>query len=126
MSSNLPISSRYRTQPDAPVTEEERNQLSTQLNEAFTAGQLDQQGYDELLDRIFGARKLGDLAPVVERLGKPATHNEPAIVQQTPGGRPGELSEARTPSNRASLALVGGVAGGLILIVLIVLLAVLL
>ena len=126
MSSNLPISSRYRSQPEAPVTEEERNQLSAQLNEAFTAGQLDQQAYDQLLDRIFGATRLGDLAPVVEQLGKPATYNEPAIVQQAPGGRPGELAQARTPTNRTTLALVGGVAGGVILIVLILLLVVLL
>ena len=38
VSSNLPISSPYRSTPDAPVTEGERNQLSTRLNAAFEAG----------------------------------------------------------------------------------------
>lgn len=109
--SNLPISSKYRTQPQAPVPEAERNDLSARLNQAFEAGQIDQDQYSALLDQVFDARTLGDLAGVVEVLGKPSTHNEPAIVAQTPQGRPGELAEAGRPSNRTTMMVVGGVAG---------------
>ena len=42
MSSELPISSPYRSTPDAPVTESEREQVSSRLNAAFTSGELDQ------------------------------------------------------------------------------------
>lgn len=107
---DLPISSKYRSTPDEPVTEEERTRLSTQLNDAFTDGKIDQTTYGELLDRVFGARRLGDLVPVVEVLGKPATHDVPAIVAEGSGGRPGELSEARPAPVRGTLFLVGGIA----------------
>lgn len=118
--SNLPISSKYRSRPNDPVPDAERNDLSARLNSEFADGRIDQDTYDELLDRVFDAKSLGDLAPVVEVLGKPATHDQPAIVAQTPGGRPGELSEMRGPSNRTTMAMVGTVGGLAVLAVLIV------
>jgi hypothetical protein len=119
---DLPISSKYRSTPNEPVSEAERSALSAQLNDAFTAGRIDQVTYSELLDQVFGAQRLGDLVGVVEVLGKPATHSVPAIVAEGAGGRPGVLAEARSPAPRTTLALVGGVAGVVVLAVIVLLL----
>lgn len=116
---NLPISSRYRSQPNEPVTEAERSRLSAQLNEAFERGEIDQPTYSRLLDQVFGAQRLGDLIGPVEALGKPATYDVPAIVEQAQG-RPGELTQARTPAARTQLMLVGGI-GALVLAVVLLL-----
>lgn len=105
---DLPISSKYRSTPNEPVNEDERGRLSVMLNDAFTEGTIDQTTYTELLNRVFGAQVLGDLIPVVEVVGKPATHDVPAIVAEGSGGRPGQLSEARKPAVPSALFLVGG------------------
>lgn len=108
--SNLPISSKYRSRPGDPVPEAERNDLSARLNDAFSQGTIDQDQYDDLLNRVFDAKNLGELAPVVEVLGKPRTHDVPAIVAEASGGRPGELAEARRPGNKQTMMLVGGLS----------------
>lgn len=120
--SNLPISSKYRSRPNDPVSEDERNQLSAQLNDTFTQGTVDQDTYDRLLGQIFDAQRLGELVEVVETIGKPATHDTPAIVDQAPKGQPGQLSEIKRPNSALTLGVVGGVTGGIILIVLILVL----
>ncbi|WP_432559825.1 DUF1707 SHOCT-like domain-containing protein [Granulicoccus sp. GXG6511] len=117
---DLPISSKYRSQPNEPVTEAERSRLSAQLNEAFEKGEIDQTTYSELLDEVFAARTLGDLVRPVEVLGKPATYNVPAIVEQTPG-RPGELAEARKPGAQTQLMLIGGISALVVLAVVLLL-----
>ena len=119
MSSELPISSPYRSTPDAPVTESERDQLSSRLNAAFTAGTLDAEDYQARLDTLFAAQRLGELVPVVQGLPPLQTYNDPAIVTG-PGGRPGEVSESRNATGVALIA-VGGV---LVLVLLIVVLLV--
>lgn len=117
--SDLPISSKYRSTPDAPVTEADRNELGTRLNDAFTEGKLDADDYRMRLDRLFAARRLGELVPVVEGLPPLQTHHSPAIVG-TGSGRPGELAETRSAH---SLALVGvGVVTVSVLVVLVLLL----
>ncbi len=80
MSSNLPISSPYRSTPDAPVTDAERDRLNARLNAAYTAGGLDQDDYRARLDLLFAAKRLGELVPVVEGLPPLPTHSSPAIV----------------------------------------------
>ena len=119
MSSDLPISSPYRSTPDAPVTEAEREQLSSRLNAAFTAGTLEPEDYQARLDTLFAAQRLGQLVPVVQGLPPLQTYTDPAIVAG-PGGRPGEVSESRNPTGVAMVA-VGGV---LLLVLLIVVLLV--
>ena len=114
MSSELPISSPYRSTPDAPVTESEREQVSSRLNAAFTAGELDQDDYQHRLDTLFNAQKLGELVPVVQGLPPLQTYASPSIVAST-GGQPGELSPGRD-SRAATFAVVGAVAGLVILI----------
>jgi hypothetical protein len=121
MSSDLPISSPYRSTPQAPVSETERNQLSSRLNAAFAAGQVDGDDYRARLDRLFAARTLGELVPVVAGLPPLATYADPAIVASDGRGRPGELAPARDATG-FSLLVVGGVAGAVLLLVLLLVL----
>jgi hypothetical protein len=115
--SELPISSPYRSTPDAPVTDEVRNQLSAQLNSAYTDGKIDGDDFRARLDRLFAAQRLGELVPVVQGLPPLQTYSDPAIVAST-GGRPGELAQ---PRDARKLALVtgGAVIGAVILIVIL-------
>lgn len=121
MSSELPISSPYRSTPDAPVSESEREQLSSRLNAAFTAGGLDQDDYQQRLDLLFSAQKLGELVPVVQGLPPLQTYTSPPIVAST-GGQPGELSPSRD-SRAATFAVLAGVAGLVILIAILLVVA---
>jgi len=119
VSSDLPISSPYRSTPEAPVSESERNQLSSRLNAAFEDGRLEADEYQSRLDRLFAARTLGELVPVVQGLPPLQTYTDPAIVAGT-GGQPGELAPARN-ANGFSLLLVAGVAGAVVLLAILVL-----
>jgi hypothetical protein len=121
--SELPISSKYRSTPQAPVTADEREQLARRLNDAFAAGRLDQDDYSQRLDRLFAAQRLGELVPVVDGLPAVAAYQDPAMVQQQSVRPPGELAEARNGS-RFTVAVIAGVL--LLVIVLAVLLAALL
>jgi hypothetical protein len=121
VSSDLPISSPYRSTPEAPVTEAERDRLSARLNAAYTAGTLDAEDYRARLDTLFAAQRMGQLVPVVQGLPPLQTYADPAIVAN-PGGRPGEVSEAKSATGVALVA-VGGV---LLVVLLIVILLVIL
>ena len=120
MSSNLPISSPYRSTPDAPVTDAERDRLNARLNAAYTAGTLDQDGLSDSAGPAFAAKRLGELVPVVEGLPPLPTHSSPAIVTSS-GGQPGELSESRPPG-RLTAVVVGGVAAAILLIAILLVL----
>lgn len=120
MSSNLPISSPYRSKPDAPVTDAERDRLNARLNAAYTAGTLEQEDYQARLDLLFAAQRLGQLVPVVEGLPPLPTHSNPAIVASS-DGQPGELSESR-PSGRLTAVVVGGVAAAILIIAILIVL----
>jgi hypothetical protein len=115
--SELPISSPYRSTPDAPVTDDVRNQLSAQLNSAYTDGAIDGDDFRSRLDALFAARRLGDLVPVVQGLPPLQTYAAPAIVAGA-GGRPGELAAPRDAS-RLALVTGGAVVGAVILIVIL-------
>lgn len=121
---DLPISSKYRSRPNDPVPDAERQQLSAQLNDAFAAGDLGQEEFDRLLETIFAAKTLGDLVPAVLALGKPDTYAEPEIVRQSGNLAPGELSTTRTPGSSIQMWAVGGLVGAGALLLLIVLLLV--
>ena len=115
--SELPISSPYRSTPDAPVTEQLRNQLSAQLNTAYTDGKIDSDDFRARLDTLFAAHRLGDLVPVVQGLPPLQTYADPAIVVST-GGQPGELTQARN-GNKLTLVTGGALVGAVILIVIL-------
>jgi Domain of unknown function (DUF1707) len=117
VSSNLPISSPYRSKPDAPVTDAERDRLNARLNAAYTEGTLEREEYQARLDLLFAAQRLGELVPVVEGLPPLPTHSSPAIVASS-GGQPGELSESRPPG-RLTAVMVGGVAAAILLIAIL-------
>jgi hypothetical protein len=116
-SSNLPISSPYRSTPDAPVTDVERDQLSSRLNAAFTDGKLEQDDYEFRLDQLFAATRMGQLLPVVEGLPPMPTHSNPEIVASA-GGQPGELDDTRSAS-RFALVLVAVLVIAVVLIALL-------
>jgi hypothetical protein len=116
-SSNLPISSPYRSTPEAPVTEAEREQLSSRLNAAFTDGKLEQDDYQFRLDQLFAATRMGQLLPVVEGLPPLSTYESPEIVAGA-GGEPGQLADTRS-AGRFALLLIA------VLVVAIVLIAIL-
>ncbi|SDT26603.1 protein of unknown function [Friedmanniella luteola] len=119
MSSDLPISSPYRSTPALPVDDGERDRLSTRLNAAFEAGTLAPQDYQARLDRLFAAQTLGELVPVVQGLPPLATYTDPAAVASA-GGRPGELAPARS-GNGLTVVAVAGIAGAVLLVVLLLL-----
>jgi len=116
VTSDLPISSPYRSSPEAPVTDVERDQLSSRLNAAFTEGTLNADDYQSRLDQLFAAQKLGQLVPVVTGLPPLQTYADPAIV--TSGGQPGQVAESRNAS-RLTVAVVGGLAVVVLLIVVL-------
>lgn len=116
---DLPISSPYRSTPDAPVTEAEREQLSSRLNTAYADGQLAAEDYQSRLDALFGAHKLGELVPVVNGLPPLATYDSPAMVAST-GGQPGQVAESRN-ANGFTLVIVAAIAALVLLLVVLLL-----
>jgi hypothetical protein len=115
--SELPISSPYRSTPEAPVTDAEREQLSARLNTAYADGGLDADDYRARLDTLFAAQRMGELVPVVTGLPAVSTYDQPAIVAAPPG-HPGQLAPARSGNGLTVLA-VGGVAVVVLLIVIL-------
>ena len=116
--SNLPISSKYRSTPNEPVSDQEREQLTARVNEAYTDGKLDDDQYHAHLDLVFAARTLGELVPVVSAVGMAPTYKEPAIVAQTGTNKPGELAEIKAPG-RSGLVVLGVVGAGVALLLLL-------
>src|SRR6476661_282403 len=117
MVSNLPISSPYRSTPNAPVSDAEREQLNVRLNAAYTAGSIDEDDYQSRLNVLFAAQRMGELVPVVEGLPPLQTYTSPPMVAST-GGRPGEVSVSRNAGGISLLA-VGGVAALIIIVAIL-------
>jgi len=103
------------------VTDAERDRLNARLNAAYTAGTLDQEDYQARLDRLFAAKRLGELVPVVEGLPPLPTYSNPAIVASSGGGQPGELSESRPPG-RLTAVVIGGVAAAVLIVAILLVL----
>lgn len=120
--SNLPISSKYRSRPDAPVTDAERDEVVARVNEAYVARGIPAEDYEALLDRAYAATTLGELGPVVEGLPALRTHEEPVMVAQGPG-RPGGLSPGGMSQRTMARVMTGVAAGSAVLVLLVVLLA---
>lgn len=121
--SNLPISSKYRSQPDLPVSDAERDDLTRRLNAAFERGDVSQDDYRALLDRLYAARTLGELVPVVEQAAVRETHNSPAIVAQQTALEPGQVNETSGGMELAKMTMYGWMALAGVLVIMLVLLA---
>jgi Domain of unknown function (DUF1707) len=116
--SEVPISSPYRSTPEAPVTEGERNALSARLNAAYEAGALTSDDFAQRLDQLFAAQRMGDLLPVVQGLPPLPTHASPAIVTSPTAGAPGQLSPTRTATT-LTVVTVGALVGVIVLIAIL-------
>ncbi|QNP56270.1 DUF1707 SHOCT-like domain-containing protein [Tessaracoccus defluvii] len=117
----LPPSSKYLQRPGDPVDETERASITTRLNDAFGDGRITHDEYAAAMDTLYGAKVLGDLVPVMEKLPAAAT-NVPAIVGQSnlPAG---EVGGSRSVAKLTYTMLA---AGGALVVALVILLAILL
>ena len=117
----LPPSSKYLQRPGDPVDETERASITTRLNDAFGDGRITHEEYAAAMDTLYGAKVLGDLVPVMEKLPAAAT-NVPAIVGQSilPAG---EVGGSRSVAKLTYTMLA---AGGALVVALVILLAILL
>ncbi len=118
---NLPISSKYRSRPLEPLTDAEREQLAEQLNTEFAKGGIDTDAYRAMLDRVFAARTLGEVAEVAAALPARDTFAVPAVIE-TGSVAPGELVPAKGPGNKGALMLVAGLGTGIAVAILLLVL----
>lgn len=121
MGMELSPSSKYVARREEAVSDAERQSLEQRLGDEFQAGHVTQERYLELLDQLYAAQTLGDLAPVVSELPD-GTTAVPAIVE-VGNGTPGELAPISTKTLQP-LVVAGSIAGAVL--VLIVVLALLL
>lgn len=117
--SNLPISSKYRSLPDKPINESEREDFAARLNEEFARGTIGQDDYRRLLDTVFAARTNGDLLPVAEKLPARQTYDQPGIVAQPTATPPGELAPTRS-AGQLGLWAMGGISVAAVVAILLV------
>ena len=118
---SLPISSKYRSRPLEPLSDDEREELAGRLNQAFSDGLVDTDTYRDLLDRVFAAHTLGDVAGVVSQLPGKATFVVPATIEQG-STAPGELVPSRGPGNLGAILLAGGLGTGIAVAILLLVL----
>lgn len=122
--SQLPISSKYRSNPDHPVSDADRDGLTKQLNDEFTSGRMDADTYHRLLDLTYSARNLGQLEPVAASLPVTSTHSQPPAVRQPGAVAPGDVNEPAVSRNHFPQAWIAfGVPVLVVLLVLVILLA---
>ncbi|MCC2592224.1 DUF1707 domain-containing protein [Tessaracoccus sp. OS52] len=117
---SLPPSSRYLQKASQPVEDQERESIAKRLSDAYADGRLPQEEYMGALDVVYGARTLGELVPVVEKL--PAASTEVPTIISAGSVPAGEVAPSRNVVVPAFLA-VGGV---LVLLVILGVLGVLL
>lgn len=125
--SGLPIVFKFRNDPDRPVQDADRDDLTSRLNEAYTLGDLDTDQYQGLMDGLFNATTQGQLIPVADMLPARFAVNTPAVGGDAPASPPPGMVPMgrRTPvaSSFQQLKPWYYVAGGIsVVVVLIVLL----
>ncbi|MEZ5089832.1 MAG: DUF1707 domain-containing protein [Micropruina sp.] len=121
---NLPISSKYRSRPHEPLTDAEREELTERLNEEFAKGAIDTDSYRAMLDQVFGAATLGEVASVVAALPAKDTFAVPAVIESG-NAAPGELVPARGPGKRGAVMLAAGIGTGIAAAILLLVLIIL-
>lgn len=118
----LPPSSKYIARGGEPVSDADRSELNTRLNDAFAEGRIDPSTFQSHLDLVYRARSLGELVPVVRDLPVRPAYRTPDIGPEA-GLAPGELAPHRSLAPRTTFGL--AVGGGVIVLVLLILAAIL-
>ncbi|MGA4669326.1 DUF1707 SHOCT-like domain-containing protein [Propionibacteriaceae bacterium Y1923] len=118
--SNLPISSKYHSQANEPVSDAEREDLGKRLNDEFAKGTIDADHYPQLLDRVYEAKTLGELVPVVEALPVKQTYDQPGIVAQAGGPAAGELTQPRNAKKLGWYMIGGSFIFGVLMLALLI------
>lgn len=118
----LPPSSKYIARGNEPVSDADRSDLNTRLNDAFAEGRIDEPAFQSHLDLVYRARTLGELVPVVRDLPARPVYRAPDIGPEA-GTAPGELVPHRAMTPRMTFGLAAG--GGAIVLVLLILAAIL-
>lgn len=121
---NLPISSKYRSRPLEPMDDAEREQLAERLNAEFAKGAIETDDYRAMLDQVFAAQTLGEVAGVVSALPAKDTFNVPAVIV-TGNSAPGELVPAKPAGFKAPLLLAAGLGTGIAIAILLIVLIIL-
>lgn len=113
----LPLSSKYRTNPDGEIDDDERADLAERLSAQFTDGRISQEEYLAKLDLLYQADHLGELVPVVTGLPPRTTHGVPDIVLRSKNNAvsPGSVS----PNRNMVPILAGAAAGAFVILVLV-------
>jgi len=116
---NLPISSKYRSRPLEALDDAEREQLAERLNTEFANGAIETDDYRAMLDQVFAAQTLGEVAGVVAALPAKDTFNVPAVIVAGTAA-PGELVPAKPTGIRAPLLLAAGLGTGIAVVILLI------
>ena len=116
---NLPISSKYRSRPLEALDDAEREQLAERLNTEFANGAIETDDYRAMLDQVFAAQTLGEVAGVVAALPAKDTFNVPAVIV-TGSAAPGEMVPAKPTGIRAPLLLAAGLGTGIAVVILLI------
>ncbi len=117
----LPPSSKYIQKAHEPVDDVEREAISKRLSDAYADGRVSQDDYLGAMDVVYGARTLGDLVPVMEKLPAAAT-DVPAIVGtgSVPAGQVNEGRNVLAPAFMATTAAISLlVLLGILLVILL-------
>lgn len=114
----LPPSSKYVARGGEPVSDADRSDLNTRLNDAFAEGRIDEPTFQSHLDLVYRARSLGELVPVVRDLPARPAYRTPDIGPEA-GVAPGELAPHRSMAPRTTFGL--AIGGGAIVLVLLIL-----
>lgn len=114
------------------ISDVDRELFTNKLNQIYATGDLELEEYLKLLDSLYAVRTQRELELFARNLPVSAQTAVPAVADQAPSARPGQLSEIRgLPSLRGSSAELRfwlTVASGLaaIVVVIVVILAIVL
>ncbi len=92
----LPIERHYERDPARPITDEQRDELTAKLSDAYTKGEISIETYQIGLDSLYDARSQGELVPVIRALPERLQADLPAVVDDAPKVRPGYVDEPST------------------------------
>lgn len=112
----LSPSSKYLARREELVSDADRQSLEQRLGDEFQSGHVTQERYLELLDQLYAAQTLGDLAPIASELPD-GTTSVPAIVE-TGNGTPGELAPISTKALQP-LVVAGSIVGAVLVVIVV-------